>query len=184
MIPVPTHLVKCTEKLGQEDMKSFTNNERYTENIEYQYIAKVKCSCGNEVFEILYLGKVNDYGPCVAEYDGQYFFLIKVRCTDCGEEHLLFDDDFHGWNGWICHDDEKAVIKRPNLVEWKCSNCAHTKHKVVMIINSQGEEDFVQEAGVGFDVSIWQDAFDWFTLDVKCEKCGCTTIDFISYETM
>ncbi|MCX7922001.1 MAG: hypothetical protein N3B21_08330 [Clostridia bacterium] len=99
-------------------------------------------------------------------------------------EHLLFDDDFHGWNGWICHDTSKAVLPRPELIEWKCTQCSSTKHRGVITIHSQGKQDFIEEAGDEFDLNRWQDAFDWFLLDISCEDCGKETRDFISHETM
>jgi hypothetical protein len=184
MMPSPTHMKEFTEPLEEKDLNQRSSKDRYKIKDTNQYIAKLKCSCGNYCFDILYPGDINEYGPCVMEKDGQFFFVIRVVCTHCGNDYLLFDDDYHGWNGWICHDPEKARIERPNLIKWECNDCKCTKHKAIVMINSQGKEDFIEEAGEEYDVNRWQDAFDWFTLDIKCENCGKETMDLISYETM
>jgi hypothetical protein len=184
MIPAPTHLIDCTEPFTEKEELEYKVKERFSGEWQEQYTCKVKCTCGSYDFSILFSDEVNEFGPCVAEVDGEYFFIIKARCTSCGKEHLLFDDDFHGWNGWICHDESKASLPRPELVEWNCTTCSSKEHKINIIVNSQGKDDFIEEAGEDYDINRWQDAFDWISFDIKCQKCGKETRSFIEHETM
>lgn len=183
MMKSPTHLKECTEPLTKEDISENKCIGKYDINDENQYVAKVKCECGNDVFEIYTLGISNGGEPCTEEFNGNYFFVVKVNCTSCERKYLLFDAGFHGWDGWICHDDKKAQLPMPTLAKWICRNCSGTKHSLVIMISSQGEADFIEQMGEDFDVNRWQDAFDWFTLDIKCDECGHETVDFVSYET-
>ena len=180
----PTHLRDCTEPLKEEENKNRFFIKRYDLNDDNKYTAKLKCQCGNHIFELLYPKGSDKAEPSTVEVDGKFFFLLKARCTSCSKEHLVFDADFHGWDGWICHVKKQAELPRPGLIEWKCKKCSSTKHSAVVIISSQGKEDFIEEAGEEFDIERWQDAFDWFTLDIKCEECNHEFRNFISYETM
>jgi len=175
MMPVPSHLqglvVPLDDAIDEEALA-----------------AEIRCPCGEMVFDLLYPGQNHEYAgemvPCTAEIDGLFFFLLKSRCASCGCEHLLFDSDFHGWDGFICHDTKKAKIARPPLVPWKCQQCAETKHTGVIQIQTEGRDDFISEAGDSFDENLWPDAFGWFSLDVTCAGCGKVSADFVSYETM
>jgi hypothetical protein len=175
MMPVPSHLVDCVIP------KESTIDENPLD-------AVVRCPCGSTVLELLYPGQTHDFEgeavPCVAEIDGKLFFLIKGRCTACHRSHLLFDMDFHGWNGFVCHDAEQAAIPRPSLVPWACLSCGVTAHEASVEIQTEGKGDFVAEAGQEFDVNRWPDAFGWFSMTIRCIGCGKQTCDWISYETM
>lgn len=150
--------------------------------------ADVRCPCGESVFELLYPGQTHEYGgetiPCTAEIDGRYFFVLRAVCTGCSADHLLLDADFHGWDGFVCHDPAQAAIPRPGLVPWKCIACTETKHRVVAHIQTEGREDFINESGGEFDRERWPDAFGWFSLDLTCLACGKASPELVSYETM
>ena len=175
MMPVPSHLkgvvVPLNKDIGEDNLS-----------------ANFRCQCGESRFELLYPGKTHKFGgkliPCTIEIDGHFFFVLKSRCTSCGHEHLLLDTDFHGWDGFICHDPDQASLKRPQLVPWQCQKCGETKHNGIIHIESQGEEDFVLEVGEDFDVDRWPDAFSWFSMDLTCCKCGLESQNIISVETM
>jgi hypothetical protein len=175
MMPVPSHLAGIVVPLDDEiDEEALS--------------AAVSCSCGESEFELLYPGHTNEYKgeriPCTAEIDGNFYFVLKSRCTSCGREHLLLDADFHGWNGFICHDAAQAALPRPQLIAWQCQGCSNTKHRGIVHIQTQGRDDFISEAGDEFDVNRWPDAFGWFSLDVTCSKCGKECKELVSYETM
>jgi len=104
MMPVPSHLqgfVVPTDSADDEEALS----------------AAIRCPCGEAKFELLYPGQTHEYDgqeiPCTAEIDGNFFFVLKSRCSVCGREHLLLDKDFHGWNGFICHEPDQAAFPRP-----------------------------------------------------------------------
>ena len=175
MMPVPSHLQGFV--VPQDDQVD-----------EEALSAAIRCPCGEAKFELLYPGHTHKYGrqmiPCVAEIEGKFFFVLKSRCSSCGREHLLLDSDFHGWNGFICHDPAQAALPRPQLVAWQCHGCGETKHTGTVHIQTQGKEDFISEAGEDFDVKRWPDAFGWFSLDLACSNCGKESRELVSYETM
>jgi hypothetical protein len=175
MMPVPTHLRNC---VSQHD--SMVD--------ESPLIATVRCPCGSTAFEMLFPGATHEYNgeriPCTAEVNGSFFFLIKAVCTSCAREHLLIDQDFHGWNGFVCHDESQASIPRPPLVPWKCGSCGGTTHAGTVTIQTQGKEDFLREGGENIDSERWPDAFEWFSMGIKCCGCGAEKTEWVSLETM
>lgn len=175
MMPVPSHLRELVLPLD-----SAIDEEALS--------AVIRCPCGDSKFELLYPGQTHEYGgetiPCTAEIDGNFFFVLKSRCANCRQEHLLLDADFHGWNGFICHDPAQAALVRPRLVAWQCQGCGGTKHTGTIHIQTQGRDDFISEAGDEFDPARWPDAFGWFSLDLTCCECGKESRELVSYETM
>jgi hypothetical protein len=175
MMPAPTHLKNIVAPYE-------------VETDEEALVADIRCLCGGANFELLYPGQTHEYAgeviPCTAEIDGNFFFVLKVRCVQCAKEHLLLDADFHGWNGFVCHDPEQAALPRPPLTVWKCLKCGGMTHSGVVHIQTEGKADFILEAGEEFDEDLWPDAFGWFSLDVTCNHCGKHTPELVSYETM
>jgi hypothetical protein len=175
MMPVPTHLRDCVipenSTIDEEPLK-----------------AKVQCPCGGKIFHLLYPGQTQEYNgkkiPCTAEINGKFFFLIRAKCVTCGEEHLLLDEDFHGWDGFVCHDPEQARLPRPPLFPWKCLACGGLEHKVGVEIQTEGKQDFIDETGGEFDENRWPDGFGWLTISSECTKCGTKTPELFSCETM
>ena len=175
MMPLPTHL------------RDFVSpNESVLD--ESELVGSVCCPCGSREFTLLFPGHTQEYRgeltPCTAEVDGSFFFLITVACASCGKEHLLIDQDFHGWNGFVCHDESQAAKPRPPLVPWKCLACGGVRHAGTVRVHSPGRQGFVEEAGNEFDVERWPDGFDWFTVAIRCSACGKETPEWVSLETM
>jgi len=174
MMPVPSHLRGLVEPLESAIDEGALS-------------ATVRCPCGETRFELLYPGQTHEHAgekiPCTAEIDGNFFFVLKSRCPGCGREHLLFDADLHGWNGFICHDPAKAALARPQLVAWLCQ-CGEARHTGVVHVQTQGRDEFISEAGGRFDANRWPDAFGWFSLDLTCARCGRESRGLVSYETM
>ncbi len=175
MMPVPSHLVDCV----------IPKDASIDEN---PLDADVRCPCGLTRFELLYPGQTHEYNgeiiPCTAEVEGKFFFVLKARCTGCQREHLLLDADFHGWNGFVCHDPEQAALPRPPLVAWKCLSCEGTEHQACVQIQTEGKEDFSEESDGEFDEDRWPDGFGWFSVAIKCTTCDKDTPEWVSYETM
>ena len=174
-MPVPTHLKDCVVPFSSEiDEAPLT--------------AAVRCTCGDNVFELLYPGQTHPYGgtmiACVAEVDGKFFFVIKAKCSTCGEEHLLLDKDFHGWNGFVCHDAKQAKLPRPPLFPWECLECGSHEHKAQVEIRTAGKVHFISESDGTIDENRWPDGFSWFTMSTECSRCGNVTTEWVSYETM
>jgi hypothetical protein len=175
MMPVPTHLI------GLVAPHDATPDEEALE-------ATIRCPCSEDKFELLYPGQTQVYQgnpiPCTAQIGDRFFFVLKSRCTTCCREHLLFDKDFHGWDGFVSHDPEQAAQERPPLVPWRCQGCGELRHTGVVHIQTQGRQDFIDEAGSDFDANRWRDAFGWISLDLTCAGCGKHSPELISYETM
>ena len=174
-MPLPKHLQECViTKESKSDEKPL--------------IGKIKCKCGSESFELLYPGQMHDYEgemiPCDLEIDGRFFFLIKAKCHQCTKEYMIFDKDFHGWNGLVCHDSEQAAIKRPGLIVWNCTKCNSLIHNAWIRISTLGKKDFIEETEGEFKENLWPDAFDWIYIDVICSNCNKKTDEWVSYETM
>ena len=138
--------------------------------------------------EFRYPGQTHLWGgreiPCVASIDGKHFLRLEARCVGCGRDHLLLDADFHGWDGFVCHDPEQAALPRPDLVAWPCRDCAGLQHYLVVGISVENEELILEEAEDDIDPARWYDAFGWFAVDATCVRCGRIEQDLISYETM
>jgi len=175
MMPVPSHLVDCLAP------KDATIDEGPLD-------ADVRCPCGANRFDLLFPGQTHAHQGetirCTANINDNFFFLVKARCTHCHKEHLLLDSDFHGWNGFVCHDPNQAALPRPPLVAWKCLACGATEHEAAVQIQTEGMQDFVSESGGKFDEKRWPDGFGWFSMAIKCTTCSKETPEWVSYETM
>jgi len=177
MMPVPTHLnglaVAKDTRLDESPLEAW-----------------VRCPCGGDMFTVLYPGKTvmhegRQYAAAVAIGENS-FFLIRARCVACGVVHLLFDADFHGWNGWICHCPEQAALSRPPLVPWCCPRCDGDVHRASVRVYSEGRADFARYAAVNslFPVAQWADGFGWFDVCTECARCGLALDPWATWETM
>lgn len=176
MIPSPQHLRACTvpspAKAGQ-----------------HQYAGDVRCRCGCDTFEMWHAGATHEVRgtiiPCTAQIDGAFFFRIVAKCTDCGAEHLLFDKDFHGWDGFVCRDELRGHLHpRPPLVAWQCDACGEATHKADVVVVDEDKEDAIEESGGLLNDANWQEGFGWICIDLCCAACGHRHQPWVSYETM
>ncbi len=174
-MPIPNHLRKFFQPIGKN-------------NSEFEISGKLVCTCSNDEFSISYPGATiqsnGEAVPTILKKDNHYFFRISVRCSKCNNDHLLFDSDFHGWDGFVCHDEEQAALQRPELINWKCNKCVNELFTVNIKIQSQGKEDFITEAGDEFNPKNWIEAFEWINIDLHCLHCNKTHKDWVSLETM
>jgi hypothetical protein len=175
MMPVPTHLKECIVPAESKVDES-------------PLAGKVRCPCGGETFDLLFPGQTHEWGkeniPCTAEIDGRFFFLIRAVCKKCGKSHLLLDTDFHGWNGFVCHDAAQAACPRPPLAVWKCVKCGRPEHTANIVVAGEGKQDFASETDGEIDEDRWPDGFGWLTIKINCVGCGHTPKTWVSCETM
>jgi len=161
MMPVPTHLRDCVVPHFLEIDGSGLEG-------------KVLCPCGSESFQLLYPGQTHEWNgeqvPCSAEIEGKFFFLVTARCTECATEHLLIDQDYHGWNGFVCREPEQAALPRPPLSPWPCKSCGALEHRALIQIETQGRADFLEETEGEFPENRWPDGFSWFSMSITCVK--------------
>ncbi len=174
MLPIPKHLKGILLPTG-------------TANNEFEVTGKLVCECGNDHVSVHLLGNTANYFEekvvKVIEVNGNYFLIIKIECIKCLKEHLVFDNDYHGWNGFVCGGDSRKIPRPPTSV-FKCIGCNNSDHGMTLRINSQGQEDFIEEGGEGYDKNDWIEAFSWITIRLKCNICSEKNEEWISYETM
>lgn len=155
---------------------------------EGNFTGKVQCPCGCGTFEISHPGGTYQAQgvelPGTAEIDGNFFFLVQVTCTACGDEKIIFDADFHGWEGFVDHDKRQGKLPRPRLVKWFCHGCGFEQHNVRLGIDTSGKQEYTEEAGRHFPPERWVDAFSWIDIDITCADCKAETKSWVSYETI
>lgn len=173
-VPIPKHLKNIIVSV----------EENTDDNI---LTANIRCKCGGAEFQLLYPGETIEYQekewPCSVEVEGHSVFVIKAICNKCKTQHLLFDADFHGWDGVMCHNAKKANLPRPPLVPWECVSCGGLSHKATVKTNFENKEDFIEQSQGEFDEDRWSDAFQWIWISITCCKCGLETKDWVDYET-
>lgn len=174
MFPIPKHLTEILKPIGDS-------------NNEFEVTGEVICDCGSQNFALKIVGNSSKYDKekviHVKEINGKYYLIVKASCNNCKKEHLIFDDGFHGWNGFICSMNTRD-LPRPETEIWKCNKCHGTNHSVTVNIQSQGQEDFIENAGDDLDRSDWIEAFAWITIKIVCNSCKETNKKWVSYETM
>lgn len=174
MLPIPKHLKSILKPIGDK-------------NNEFEITGKIVCDCGSENFTIELVGDSSDYEKNnvikVVEIEENYFLIIKVKCNSCNKEHLIFDNDYHGWNGFVCGGDSREY-PRPESKVWHCNKCENSDFSMNVHIHSQGQDDFIEELEDEFDKEDWIEGFDWITIKTACNMCGETNDEWISYETM
>ena len=51
-------------------------------------------------------------------------------------------------------------------------------------ISNIGKQELLSEPGNGLNDSNWEDAFDWFTIDLTCSGCSPISRKYLDIETM
>ncbi len=172
MLPIPKHLNEILFPIDED-------------NDQYGVIGDIKCICDSKNFEVEYVGLKDESGSIIpVNIHGHYFFIIKIKCLECSRKYLIFDKDFNGWDGFVCHDEEEAKLPSPLGLIWQCSECKNNSNKIQITIGSQGKEYFLEETNNGFPPDKWVEAFEWITIQLTCSNCNHTHYDWVSFETM
>lgn len=157
-LPIPTHLQNYLTPAGNK-------------NNEYEVTGKMHCDCGSDCFEI---------------WESNDREIIKLICKNCNQEILLFDAGKHGWNGFVCKDDDFLDRSAP-FIKYCCKKCRSDAFHVTTYISSQGKQDFIDECVSNDDSFIpddWIDSFEWITVSLTCCHCENTDKDWLDCETM
>jgi hypothetical protein len=105
--------------------------------------------------------------------------------VNCGVGHLLFDKDFHGWDGYVCREESGGHLRsRPPLVPWTCKSCGKATHKADVIVVGEDTKTAIEESGGRLDETNWQEGFGWICINICCAACGHRHEPWVSYETM
>lgn len=179
ILPIPTHLRNILIPRG--------------ENNEFDISGDIKCDCGNSKFVVSYIGNYQDGIITLFQYLNAFYLVIKCKCTECSKVHLIFDNNLHGWDGFVCNqfefkDNENFLLERYEK-DWSCPKCTNNTHKVSVAISSQGKDDFIAEVletaeDTRFVEDDWVNAFEWICISLKCLRCGSEDKKWIDYETM
>lgn len=148
---------------------------------------RLKCSCGCEEFILSFPGEIKDIEnisyPVAKLFDNKTFFIINAECKKCNKSFVVFDKDFHGWDGFICGEKSKQEIPRPSLVRWKCQSCGSLNHKVIVKLAYMSKDIFMQECEGDYNEEQWPDSFEWIWISIHCINCDLEIMDWVDYET-
>ncbi len=156
-LPIPARLAGFLFPIGDD-------------NTEYQVTGTIKCECGNELFEV---------------YESNERQFVKLICSECSKEIILFDAGKDGWDGFVCKTDYIDRNKPFNKVV--CSKCNSSLYHVVTTISSQGKQDFYDECvshDDSFSMNDWVNGFEWIQISLKCNNCQNCEEDWVDLETM
>ena len=133
--------------------------------------AGIKCQCGNTCFKLL--------SDC-----GRHSTIVHACCTNCEKEHCIIDRDFHGWEGYVCHDRQSASRPRPALDMCRCEACGCLAHEISVRISPE-KEQFLELAPKidGIEPSRWADAFGSIEIETVCAECSNRLTPWICIET-
>ena len=178
--PVPTHLVGLLQP--DADRSSETT-----------VLGSIRCACGSEALILSYVGDlvVNNEADELAEKflrvtEQENFFFLKliVKCPACSSENLLFDMHLHGWNGYVCGEEEDRSASPPSAQVWGCLKCGDLRHKIEFTVVGEDEETALQEGEDILTPEDWFNGFGWLDVVVTCVKCGDGPNKIVSFETM
>ena len=158
-LPIPDYLRKIFVPFGKGKEKVV--------------LGKIRCGCANEgnmrlVANTTYVNE----GLPVNSYTNVTY--LKAHCLDCGTEHVLFDVNKHGWNGFV---RQKQEGEHASFSFVECPLCRCLSHSVHMTLHSPGKEMFVRESfllrsdGSSMRESDWVNAFSHISIFSICSNC-------------
>lgn len=158
-LPIPHYLKRIFVPFGK--------------GMEKLVLGKVKCGCASEGNMRLIVNTPYEYeGIPVSSYRNVTY--LKAHCLDCGTEHVLFDVNEHGWNGFVRQSVDK---EHASYSFAECPLCRCLAHSVHMTIHSPGKEMFVRESfllrsdGSSMRESDWVNAFSHISIFATCTNC-------------
>lgn len=178
MLPIPTYLQ------GVFDL--------YEESYENKIKGRLKCECDCDSFMIEFFGEKGEETLQSSALEDSYYIVAKAVCSKCGQKKMIFCNQIHGWDGFVCNKaNHKSIIEKIAQLDFdiqKCKVCNKMLFKINLTILSQGKQDFINELSEEIDKGIfsesdWVDAFEWIIVDLICVTCGDIS-HFIDYETM
>ncbi len=157
-LPIPSHL-QSNLIVDKEESSEY--------NLEAQFLCD---ECKGEAFQIF-------YRICS---DRNY---VMTKCAACGKEIVIYDENQHGYNGFVCKDEGEDDAP---LEPYTCEECGLDTFKVTIYVESSGKEQF-QEDVLEYDeegeftMDDWVDAFDCIAVYLECTECH-TENDALAFE--
>lgn len=107
--------------------------------------------------------------------------VIKIKCTECGEEYVLFDNSRYGYDGKICRGEEKADYGAIKFKQVKRKISHDFTYEVkVRIENELTFEDFKKASGSNCTAEEYTDGFSWISIYIAAND---STIKICDEET-
>ena len=157
--PIPTHLKNI---LAIDE--SASNN--------YDISGKIVCGCGCDKYNI-YHNADREYDHSIP-YSEQEGLKIVVKCIECEQEYLLFDQAIHGYDGFVCHDLKSANNEKLELL--KCKACKSEAFSIKVDIEAEDLEQFIEECVTEFPEEFspedYVNAFNWIVISLTCSGCN------------
>ena len=92
----------------------------------------------------------------------------RARCCQCGTEHLIFDNRFHGYDGIFCNDGQNRDYV-PNYVQR--SNREKAPRRVeITTENDVTLAQFKENTGIDCDQDAYSNGFGWISISIVDEK--------------
>ena len=130
---------------------------------------QVRCPCGCEKMKLCCFGLESNN-----EEDWQFGVIVIAECAECGSDHLLLDQAVHGYDGFVCHSYKSVGQEKMKPVI--CEKCGAEVFRAEIGIETEDVGQFIEEVvneyPGEFSEADYVDAFGWFTMTVKCDKCG------------
>ena len=143
--PIPRHIKDFFQLVG-------------TDNSEYEVKISIKCFCGSDTFSV---------------YQSNGKMIVKLICQKCNKEIIIFDVGKHGWNGFVCKDN--FLDRSKPFEKVICEKCKSDTFRVLVMISSQGKQDFIDECisnDDSFSEADWVDGFEWIDISLRCAECN------------
>ena len=96
--------------------------------------------------------------------------IVKVKCTECGKEYVLFDSRFHGYDATIPERESKydSVVYDFAPIVWKKDKDGIAT-VTVKIQNDDSLEDFIENA-YETDEETYSNSFGWIMVKATNNK--------------
>lgn len=99
--------------------------------------------------------------------DFDYTQIVKVKCSHCGKEHILFDSRFNGYDANILERESKYDNLKYEFVpiKWKKDNEGIAEFFVI-IDNDESLEEFNSNA-YNTDYETYSNSFGWMLIQAR-----------------
>lgn len=109
---------------------------------------------------------------------------LEAVCVNCGKRIVIFNGATNGYNGLLNSSNINYRKDFSMIKKSKCRRCGSESSKIEVHISNIGKQELLSEPGNGLNVSNWEDAFDWLTIDLTCSDCSRIIRKYLDIETM
>ena len=107
--------------------------------------------------------------------------VIKIKCSHCGREYVLFDNRFNGYDGVFVKEKDISKINYEAHFKQIKINSGKSVGVNVKVENDESLEVFIKNTGVlDCDTQTYSNAFSWICVYAVTEKGKRKVFDFES----